>query len=146
MGKQPAIAAATREQIEARIGDTPAARVLGRRLVEFDLESATATVSFEADEHFLNSAGMVQGGFVAAMLDETVGPALFSTLGDDEWAPTTDLHAQFLAPVYPGPLLGRGRVVKRGRSIAYLAAELMRTDGTVLATAMATVNVRRREI
>jgi len=36
--------------------------------------------------------------------------------------------------------------VKRGRSIAYLAAELMRTDGTVLATAMATVNVRRREI
>jgi hypothetical protein len=28
------------------------------------------------------------------MLDDTLGPALVATLGDGEWAPTTDLHVQ----------------------------------------------------
>jgi uncharacterized protein (TIGR00369 family) len=80
---------------------------------------------------------------LAAMLDDTMGPALVATLGDGEWAPTTDLHVQFLHPAGPGVLVGRGRVVRRGGSVAFLAGELSDADGRVVATAVATASVRR---
>lgn len=81
---------------------------------------------------------------LAAMLDDTLGPALVATLGPGEWAPTTDLHVQFLAPVRPGRLVGRGRVVRCGRDIAFLAGELRDASGDTVATAVATAKVRRR--
>src|SRR6201989_2269031 len=67
-----------------------------------------------AREQFLNPVGAIQGGFLAAMLDDTLGPALVATLGPGLFAPTTDLHVQFLRPARPGRLTGRGRIVRRG--------------------------------
>lgn len=128
--------------IEGRAPMPPAARLLGWELVAVDPEAGTIEIAFEAAEQFLNPAGDVQGGLLAAMLDDTLGPALVATLGPGEWAPTTDLHVQFLAPAKPGRLLGRGRVTKRGRSIAHMAGELLAADGTVLATAVATASLR----
>lgn len=129
--------------MEGRAQPPPAAVLLGWELQAIDPEAGTIEVAFTADERFLNPAGVIQGGFLAAMLDDTLGPALVATLGAEEWAPTTDLHVQFLAPARPGRLLGRGRVVRRGAAIAFLAGELMRDDGTVAATAVATARIAR---
>jgi uncharacterized protein (TIGR00369 family) len=128
--------------VEGRTPPPPAAELLGFELVAVDPEAGTIEVAFTADERFLNPAGVVQGGFLAAMLDDTLGPALVATLGPDEWAPTVDLHVQFLAPSRPGRLLGRGRVTRRGREIVRLAGELVTSDGTVVATAIATAVIR----
>jgi uncharacterized protein (TIGR00369 family) len=121
----------------------PAAVTLGFKLIAVDPEAGTIEVGFTAGEQFLNPAGHVQGGFLAAMLDDTVGPALVATLGDGEWAPTIELHVQFLLPAKPGELRGRGRVVRRGRDIAFLAGELVNVQDTVVATATATAIIRR---
>jgi len=128
--------------VEGRTPPPPAAELLGFELVAVDPEAGTIEVAFTADERFLNPAGVVQGGFLAAMLDDTLGPALVATLGPDEWAPTVDLHVQFLAASRPGRLLGRGRVTRRGREIVRLAGELLASDGTVVATAIATAVIR----
>jgi uncharacterized protein (TIGR00369 family) len=130
------------DMVEGRTPPPAAAELLGFELVAVDPEAGTIEVAFTADERFLNPAGVVQGGFLAAMLDDTLGPALVATLGPDEWAPTVDLHVQFLAPTGPGRLLGRGRVTRRGRQIARLAGELLASDGTVVATAIATAVIR----
>jgi uncharacterized protein (TIGR00369 family) len=130
--------------IEGRADPPPAAVLLGWELAAVDPDAGTIEVSFTASEQFLNPAGDVQGGFLAAMLDDTLGPALVATLGEGEWAPTVDLQVQFLRPAKPGRLLGRGWVVRRGRDIAFLAGELRSPDGGVLATATATAAVRRR--
>ena len=90
----------------------------------------------------MNPAGAVQGGFLAAMLDDTLGPALVAGLDPGDFALTTDLHVQFLRPAKPGRLLGRGRVVRRGREIGFLAGELLDEDGVVVAVATATVQIR----
>jgi uncharacterized protein (TIGR00369 family) len=90
----------------------------------------------------LNPAGAVQGGFLAAMLDDTLGPALVAGLEPGDFAPATDLHVQFLRPAKPGRLLGRGRAVCRGREIGFLAGELLDEDGVVVAVATATVQIR----
>ncbi len=128
--------------IEGRCPPPSAAEMLGWELVAVDPEAETIEVTFKADERFLNPAGSIQGGFLAAMLDDTLGPALVATLGRGEWAPTTDLHVQFLAPARPGHLLGRGRVTRRGAQIAHLAGELFSDDGTLIASAIATAVIR----
>jgi uncharacterized protein (TIGR00369 family) len=59
-------------------------------------------------------------------------------------SPTTDLHVQFLQPARAGRLVGRGRVVRRGRDVAFLAGELVDQDGAVVAVAPATAQIRAR--
>ena len=70
--------------MEGRAELPPAAELLGFKLVEIDPDAGTIEVDFTATEQFLNPAGTVQGGFLAAMLDDTLGPALVATLGDPE--------------------------------------------------------------
>ena len=130
--------------MEGRAAPPPAAELLGFRLIAIDPDAGTIEVAFTATELFLNPAGTVQGGFLAAMLDDTLGPALVATLGDGEWAPTTDLHVQFLRPAAPGELQGHGRIVRRGKDVAFMAGELRDGDGELVATATATAAIRRR--
>jgi uncharacterized protein (TIGR00369 family) len=128
--------------MEGRAAPPPAGELLGWRLESVDPDRGTIAVSFDASDRFLNPFGAVQGGLLAAMLDDTLGPALVATLGPGQFAPTTDLHVQFLCPGSPGRLRGRGRVVRRGRSVAFLAGELLDGTGTIVATATATAQIR----
>ena len=121
----------------------PAAVTLGFELVDIDPDAGTITTSFEARAAFLNPFGMIQGGFLAAMLDDTLGPALVATLDPDQSAPTTDLHVQFLRPAAPGRLTGHGRIVRRGRDVGFMSGELRDASGEVIATATATAHIRR---
>ncbi|MFF7246261.1 PaaI family thioesterase [Embleya sp. NPDC008237] len=128
--------------VEGRVAPPPAAVLLGWELVEVDPEAGTIEVAFAADERFVNPVGVIQGGFLAAMLDDTLGPALVATLPADRFAPTLDLHVQFLRPARPGRLLGRGRVVQRGREVCFLAGELVGADGRPVAVATATARIQ----
>lgn len=129
--------------MEGRAEPPPAAVLLGWELVTVDPEAGTVEMSFTATEQFLNPFGAVQGGLLAAMLDDTLGPALVATLGPGESAPTTDLHVQFLRPARPGRLVGRGRIVRKGRDVGFLAGELVDDTGEVVAVATATAQIRR---
>lgn len=129
--------------LEGRTPPPPIADLLGWELVAIDPDAGTIEVAFDASERFLNPAGDIQGGILTAMLDDTLGPAFVATLDAGEFAPTIDLQVQFHRPARPGRLVGRGRVVRRGREIGFLAGELSDADSTVLATATATAAVRR---
>ncbi len=129
-------------------GRTPApaaAATLGWKLREVDPDEGTIEVEFAATDKFTNPAGHVQGGFLAAMLDDTMGPALAATLGPGQFAPTLDLHVQFLRVAWPGTLIGRATVVRRGKQVCHLRGELADSAGRVIATAVATAMVQRGE-
>jgi acyl-coenzyme A thioesterase PaaI-like protein len=81
------------------------------------------------------------GAFVAAMLYDTVGPALLATLESDQFQSTLALNVNFLRPVRPGRLVGKGRVVHRDGDMAFLEASLYDSRGTLIATAAATARV-----
>ena len=53
---------------------------LGYELLALDLDAGTAEASFTVGEEFGNTVGNVQGGFLAAMLDATLGTAIVATL------------------------------------------------------------------
>ncbi|WP_084958563.1 PaaI family thioesterase [Thermoactinospora rubra] len=125
-----------------RMPPPPAAVTLGWELVHADPEAGTIEVAFEAGERFLNPAGVIQGGFLAAMLDDTLGPALVATLPPGRFASTLALTVQFLRPARPGRLHGHGQVVKRGREICFLSGTLTDADGRIVATATATARLQ----
>ena len=104
-------------------------------------EPGHVRMEFTASEQFLNPAGVVQGGFITAMLDDTMGPAAVAQLGPGYFAPTLELKVSFLRPVGPGRLVADGRVVHMGRSIAFLEGSLCDEEGNLVATATATARV-----
>jgi molybdopterin converting factor subunit 1 len=108
-------------------------------------EPGRVQMEFRATELFLNPAGSVQGGFLAAMLDETMGPAALSALGAGFMVPTLELKVNFLRPGRPGTMVADARVVHRGRSVVFLESSLSDAEGTLIATASATARVVRFE-
>ena len=119
----------------------PVAKTLGWTLRAIDAEAGTIEVGFTAGEAFLNPTGAVQGGFLAAMLDDTKGPAVFAMGKGAIFAPTIDLNVSFLTPAKPGAFVGKGRVVSLGQTIAFLEGELFDGSGVLVARATATARV-----
>jgi uncharacterized protein (TIGR00369 family) len=111
--------------------------------VDADPDAGWIEVAFTATDAFTKPMGDVLGGFLAAMVFDTVGPALLATLGSDEFQSTLELKASFLRPTRPGRLVGRGRVVHREGQLAFLDATLADAAGTV-ATGTATARVTTR--
>lgn len=109
------------------------ARLLGWEVRAVDVAAQTIEIGFTADDRFLNPAGTVQGGFLAAMLDDTQGPALFSATRGAVYAPTIDFHIVCLKPALPGRFVGKGRVVSLGKTIAVTEAELFDEGGILVA-------------
>lgn len=122
--------------------EPPAAKTLGMKILKVDPATGELEAEFEGKQEFTNPAGNIQGGFLSAMLDDTMGPALASQLAAGEFAPTLHLNVQFISAAKTGKLSGFGRVVKKGKDICFLSGELSQ-DGRVVATATATATIRR---
>jgi uncharacterized protein (TIGR00369 family) len=127
--------------MQGRAAPPPAATTLGFKLLDIDPDQGTIRVQFDAKLEFTNPIGNVQGGFLAAMLDDTLGPALVATLPKDQFAPTIELKVNFIRPAKPGRLIGSARIVARGGTIAFLAGELTTEAGELIATATATARI-----
>jgi uncharacterized protein (TIGR00369 family) len=118
-----------------RIKAPPAAILLGWTLLALDREKQTIRVGFTAREDFLNPAGFIQGGILSAMLDDTMGPVVVGITDGELFTTTIDMNVPFIAPAKPGKLVGEGRVVQLGKTIAFLEAQLFDDGGQLLARA-----------
>jgi uncharacterized protein (TIGR00369 family) len=121
----------------------PCAQTLGASFTHIDSEAATIETEFQARPEFANPVGHIQGGFLAAMLDDTLGPALVATLPKGQFAPTVNLSVSFHRPALVGTLItGKGRVLKRGRELCFMTGELYQ-GGQMIASATATAIIRQ---
>jgi uncharacterized protein (TIGR00369 family) len=127
--------------VEGRTPIPRAAATLGFEFIAADIERGTIEVAFAATDAFTNPMGNVLGAFLAAMLYDTIGPALLSTLKPDQFQSTLELKASFLRPVRPGRIIGHGRVVHRDGDVAFIEASLAGSDGATIAKATATARV-----
>ena len=119
-------------------------KTLGIEFSDIDIENGTLTANFTIGTEFTNPAGHVQGGIIAAMLDDTMGPALAILLDANQFAPTLNLNVSFIKAALPGRFKGKGKVVNKGRSICYLSGELFDPDNKLIATATATAKINSR--
>jgi uncharacterized protein (TIGR00369 family) len=127
--------------VEGRVPLPRAAATLGLEFVDADVEAGTIEVAFRGTEDFTDPIGNVVGAFQAAMLYETVGAALLATLEPDRFQSTLQFNVNFLRPVRPGRIVGKGCVVHRVGDLVFLEASLRDSDEEVIATATATTHV-----
>jgi len=118
----------------------PVATLLGGRITSVDLDAGTLESDYVATPSFGNPAGQVQGGMLAAMLDDVTAFLVTATLGPGEHCATLNLNVSFLRAASAGPLKGRAWIVRRGRGVCHVSGELAQ-DGKVVATAVATCMV-----
>jgi uncharacterized protein (TIGR00369 family) len=113
----------------------PSSKLLGWHLLDARPKDGWIRIGFDGKSEFCNPAGFVQGGILSAMLDDTMGPAVFVMTEGKLYTATITMTVNFLAPARPGPLTAEANVTQLGRTIAFVEGRLMAGDGTVLATA-----------
>ena len=118
----------------------PAQALLGWQALE--LRPGFVRVRYEASEAFYNPQGAVQGGFLAAMLDDAMGPAAFTLLDEGSFAPTLEMKVSFLRPARAGALIAEGSVVHQSRRFMHVDGNLKTEDGELIATATATLVIQ----
>lgn len=121
----------------------PCLQILKARLLDFDSEAGTADLQFDVSEQFCHSVNVVQGGNVTAMLDAAMSHAVFMQETDIVALPTLELKVSFLEPTLAGRVTAHGKVIKSGRSIAFLEGTLVNAEGLVAATASSTAKMVR---
>ena len=94
------------------------------------------TVRFPVEERWQNPMGMMQGGVLAALVDNVLGPLSYLVAPPSV---TTELSVTFVRPVTPDmPWVEvRGEVVEAMRTRLVLKAEVTDPDGRRLALAQA---------
>ncbi len=98
----------------------------------------TAQVRFNARPEFAHSGGTtVQGGILTAWLDCTMAWAVHARDPATSIA-TLEMSVKYLSRVGMAPHVGHARVVKWGRSVAFLEAELHDASGRCLTRASST--------
>ena len=115
----------------------PCAKLLGWRLLDARPDEGWIKLGFEGKPEFCNPAGFIQGGLLSAMLDDTMGPAVFTMTEGKLYTATITMTVNFLSPAKPGPITGEAKVTQLGKTIAFVEGKLMAEDGTLLATATA---------
>ena len=113
----------------------PSSKLLGWHLLDARPREGWIRIGFDGKKEFCNPAGFVQGGILSAMLDDTMGPAVFTMTEGKLYTATISMTVNFLAPAKPGPITGEATVTQLGKTVAFVEGKLMAADGTVLATA-----------
>jgi uncharacterized protein (TIGR00369 family) len=99
------------------------------------------------DQRFLNPAGLVQGGFLSAMMDSAMGAsAVLSISGRKVYVVNTEMKSSFLRPVREGAQLTCiATVLKPGSVVAFLGAEIFDEEQNLVATGSSTYLIKERQ-
>ena len=119
----------------------PCVKTLGGRAIHFQSEPPELKMEFKAIPEFCHSPNqVVQGGFITGMLDTPMAHLLVALLDKKMQIMTLDINVSFLGPSHPGKLICHARILKLGKSIAYLASDLYQQKKLV-ATATSTIKL-----
>ncbi len=116
----------------------PCSDTLGMRLVELSQAEQWVRMEFDVSPSFANPTGAVQGGFISAMLDEAMSTAVIIASNVTMTAPTLEMKTSFLKRLMPGKASVTARILRMGKSAAFMEADCFDPEGTLVARATAT--------
>ena len=114
---------------------------LGFKLISLDMSKMETRVAFEGKPEFTNPAGYIQGGYLSAMLDDTIGMLATMKTGTRAFPSTIDRHTHFLRPVRVGVIEVAARLRNIGRQVIFAEADLYDSRGKEAARARASLAI-----
>lgn len=129
----------TEEQKKAaaeRIKEIPYPSLLGFELV--DLQFGEATLKLAMRDELRQPYGFLHGGATASLIDTATAFACISCLEKGEQTMTIDLTIHYLRPHKTGEVFCTAKVVRNGKRIQTVSAEVVNEDGKLIATALST--------
>ena len=130
------ITAAQLRRIQKAIDTVPFARLLGIELG--DISSGTATLGLTVRKELMQNHGVVHGGAIASLIDTATAFAILSLLAPKERVTTVDLTISYLRPITVGRISAIAKVVRSGRRLFVVSAEVFDKDRKLTATALST--------
>lgn len=127
--------------VSALVGRSPYFTLLDMQVRE--LTPGNSLLRIEVGEKHLQPFGMVHGGVFASLIDAAGFWAVYPQLEPEVSATTLEMKLNYLAPAREGVMLGLGRTVKLGRSIALAEGRVEDEQGRLLAHGSVTLMLLR---
>jgi acyl-CoA thioesterase len=86
----------------------------------------------------MQNQGVVHGGAIASLIDTATAFAILSLLEPKEKVTTVDLAISYLRPATGGRLTAVAKVVRAGRRLFVVSAEVFDRQGKLITTALST--------
>jgi acyl-CoA thioesterase len=115
--------------IRQRLAANPFIKFVGIQVPQLGKGYARFLLPFKPE--LANSIGLLQGGVLAALGDETVAFALYSLVKEGEMINTVEMKINFLGAVKQGEIIAEARIAKRGRTISLGEFEVRQADRLV---------------
>lgn len=125
-----------RQKAFAAVRTTPYLKLLGIELEEITEERVVMSLTMQ--EKLRQPYGLLHGGATASLIDTATAFAVVTATGEDERATTVDLTVQYLRPHTEGRVTCTARVVRAGKRLLFLSAEVVNEQGKLVATALST--------
>jgi acyl-coenzyme A thioesterase PaaI-like protein len=142
--KPDQLTAQVTETLRSKFGDRvheyafppPVFAAMQGEFLEIDLDSGTLTVQFPVLESYLNPYGTMQGGMIAAAVDNTLGPLSVLVAPPNV---TRRLEMVYSGPVTPDleQIVVTSRLLERKDRWLFFRADVYNADGRRLARAKA---------
>ena len=88
------------------------------------LEEGRAILKMTIRPEMHNGVGWLQGGLLVALADEAMALALYPMLTETEGIATISESTSFIKGVREGEILAEGRVLRKGRRVAFCEGEV----------------------
>ncbi|MDB4278553.1 PaaI family thioesterase [Deltaproteobacteria bacterium] len=118
--------------LQGMMSHAPFPNFLGMQFEEVRLDYGRISLPFRPE--FNQPAGMIHGGVIASLIDTVVvGPLLSALDRPPRKLLTIDLHVHYFDAGVEEDLVAEGWVKRRGRSTAFVGAEVATVSGKILA-------------
>ena len=119
---------------QKKLRNNPFQQFVGIEVIQ--LGGGESVLQLELKDHHFNLYGIPHGGVHATLLDIAMGTAASfpDTSGLEVDSVTLNLSVDYIAPPASKNLIARGKVTKKGKSIAYCTAEVFDEHKTLVAS------------
>ena len=124
------------ERMRAVLKTVPFAQLLGLEIVS--ATRGTATLRMAIRSEFTQNYGILHGGAMASLIDTATAFAIVSQLTSPERFTTVDLTVNYLKAITAGTAVCEARVIRAGRRLLTLSAEVRDEAENLLAVAVST--------
>ena len=125
-----------REQAAKVLHELPFAKLIGMRLVDLQLDLAIINIDMRDD--LRHPGGILHGGVTATLIDTAMAFAVRTRVGPTEATATIDLTVHYLRPHIDGTFTCTAKVVRAGKRIFTVSADVQNENGDLIATAIST--------